>query len=192
MIAAHVLQPKIQSHGQNSFSLGPCRSGSLIIFPCVCRFERDVWATGDRAVGAGEGVQLPHCGGEAGESVHDPECGPGQRECSCLNLSRTSYIRAYLSHFASTLTYMHTHKHTDTRALTAHKKIKGHFFRLTCSSVCRLSSISVLHENLSIIDKPYSSRRSKCRSYSGGYRVHSDCSYNRDAADMEGARGSKT
>lgn len=39
---------------------------------CVCRFERDVWAAGDRTVRAGESVQLPHSGGQGRESVHYP------------------------------------------------------------------------------------------------------------------------
>ena len=57
---------------------------------------------------------------------------------------------------------------TDTHTLAVHEKIKGQFFPLTGSSGCRLSSASTLHENPSIIDKPYSSWKFKCGSYFRG------------------------
>lgn len=50
-----------------------------VLVVCICRFERDVRAPGNRAVGSGASLQLPHGGGEAGESVHYPERRPGQR-----------------------------------------------------------------------------------------------------------------
>lgn len=137
-------------------------------FICICRFERDVWAAGDWTDSAGESIQLPDSRGKNGESVHHPECGPGQRgKLLCCQLHQHAYVLI--------VTYTH-HTHS--------KKIKGHCFHLTYSSGCRLSCISMLHEKLFIIDKPYSFWKFQCRSYFRVYWVHRESSHIRDAANM--------
>ena len=43
-------------------------------------------AAGNRTVGAGEGVQLPHGGGQVGEGVHHTQRGPGQNNTIYVDL----------------------------------------------------------------------------------------------------------
>lgn len=132
---------------------------------CICRFERDVWAPGNRTVCSGESLQLPHSGGKAGESVHYPERGPGQRGSLaffCLCTRRHRHVPVPL---------VTPTAHTHTRDI--HEKYKGPLLCLTCPSGCRFKSIS-LQEHFFIIDETQFSQRPKCRVCFKGYRVQSD------------------
>lgn len=66
-----------------------------------------------------------------------------------------------------------THTHTHQRAISSR-----------WLALLAADSVPLLHDNVCIIDVQYSSWKFKCRSYFQGWWVHSDSSYNINAANM--------